>query len=188
MAALYGPSANVVYRGIALGALAFATLALVAPMVCIRTPYASGVDDQIRQPVEFDHRHHVRDDGIECVYCHSTVETEAAAGMPPTERCMGCHGQVWPDSPELAAVRASWLEHKPIHWRLINAVPPYVYFHHGVHTQAGVACAECHGTVENMPRVERIHDLTMAFCLDCHRSRQDGRAITRLTTCSTCHR
>jgi hypothetical protein len=140
------------------------------------------------QPVEFDHRHHVRDDGIDCVYCHDSVETEAFAGMPSTERCMGCHGQVWTESPELDPVRASWRSGQPLRWRRVNSVPAYVYFHHGVHVQAGVACAECHGAVEDMPRITRAHNLTMSFCLDCHRRTQGSRAITRLTTCSACHR
>ena len=157
-------------------------------MVYIRTPYASGIGDAVEQPVQFDHRHHVRDDGIDCVYCHDTVETEAYAGIPSTERCMGCHGQVWPDSPELAPVRDSWRTKQPIHWRRVNSVPSYVYFHHGVHVQAGVACAECHGDVGGMARVTRAHDLSMNFCLDCHRRRQGGREVTRLTTCSACHR
>lgn len=162
--------------------------AIVAPMVYIRTPYAAGVDDPIAQPIEFDHRHHVRDDGIDCVYCHSTVETEAFAGIPSTERCMGCHGQVWSESPELAALRESWRTRIPLHWRRVNALPSYVYFHHGVHVQAGVECAACHGAVADMARVVRVHDMTMTFCLDCHRRKQGSRAITRLTTCSACHR
>jgi len=186
--ALYPPTANGPFRAVAIGVLTFASLAVIAPMVYIRMPYAGGTNAAIAQPVEFDHRHHARDDGIDCVYCHQSVETEAIAGMPSTERCMGCHAQVWPESPQLAPVRESWRTGTPIRWRRINSVPSYVYFHHGAHIQNGVACAECHGAVENMARVVRVHNLTMNFCLDCHRRRQGSRAITRLTTCSTCHR
>ena len=176
------------YRGV-LAAIVIGVIVLVcAPMIYIRTPYAAAEDDAILQPVEFDHRHHVRDDGIDCVYCHETVETEAAAGMPPTERCMGCHGQIWSESPELEPVRTSWRTNTPIRWRRVNAVPDYVYFAHGPHIHAGVDCAECHGEVRNMARVYREHDLSMNFCLSCHRERQQSRAITRLTTCSACHR
>jgi len=157
-------------------------------MIYIRTGYASGQDDPVEQPVEFDHRHHVRDNGIDCVYCHTSVETDAFAGIPSTERCMGCHAQVWPDSPETAPLRASWEKHEPLHWKRINALPDYVYFHHGVHVQAGIECARCHGEVRDMPRVTRAHDLTMRFCMDCHRAEQNSRAITHLTTCTTCHR
>jgi formate-dependent nitrite reductase cytochrome c552 subunit len=157
-------------------------------MIYVRTPYAGGVAEAVAQPVEFDHRHHARDDGIDCVYCHDTVETEASAGIPSTARCMGCHGQIWPDSAELAPVRRSWLTGAPLRWRRVNALPRHVYFHHGVHIHAGVACADCHGEVRDMARVVRAHNLTMNFCLDCHRARQGSRAITRLTTCSACHR
>jgi hypothetical protein len=188
VAALYKPAANRIYRAAALAIVVTPALLIVAPMVCVRTPYASGAGDAIAQPVAFDHRHHVRDDGIACVYCHDSVETEASAGMPSTARCMGCHGQVWSESPELAPVRASWANGTPIRWKRVNAVPSYVYFHHGVHVQAGVACRECHGAVEDMARVYRAHALTMDFCLDCHRRENGGRSITRLTTCSTCHR
>jgi len=157
-------------------------------MIYVRLPYAGGVGDAVAQPVEFDHRHHVRDDGIDCVYCHDTVETEAFAGIPSTERCMGCHAQIWPDSPETAPLRASWRSGVPLRWRRVNSVPAHVYFPHGVHVAAGEACRECHGAVEDMARVVRAHNLTMDFCLDCHRRRQGSRAITRLTTCSACHR
>jgi hypothetical protein len=187
--ALFSSSANGPYRAVALAVAVGAAAVVAAPMVYVRTPYAAGVGDAVAQPVAFDHRHHVRDDGIDCVYCHDSVETSAFAGMPSTARCMGCHGQVWPDSPELAAVRASWRDGTPIVWRRVNSLPGYVYFHHGVHVGAGIACATCHGNVDDMARVVRAHAMTMDFCLDCHRREQGGsRAITRLTTCSTCHR
>jgi hypothetical protein len=186
--ALFSPAASALYRAvlcaIALGAVA----AISLPMLFVRTPYAGAVNVPIAQPIAFDHRHHVRDDGIDCVYCHSTVETDASAGMPSTARCMGCHGQTWRDSPELAALRASWSSGTPIKWRRVYTLPAHVYFHHGVHVANGVKCAECHGAVEDMPRVERVRRLAMTFCLDCHRARQGSRAITRITTCSACHR
>jgi len=187
MAALFGRSANVVYRAAIVCGLLGITAAICAPMIFIRTAYGGDVDEAIEQPVAFDHRHHVRDDGIDCVYCHDTVETSAFAGYPSTARCMGCHGQVWPDSSELAPVRDSWMTHTPIQWRRVTALPAHVYFHHGVHVSNGIACAECHGDVQDMPRIERAHRMTMDFCLDCHR-RHVGRAISRLTTCSACHR
>lgn len=157
-------------------------------MIYIRLPYAGDVGEAVPQPIEFDHRHHVRDDGIDCVYCHETVETQAFAGIPSTQRCMGCHGQIWPNSPQLAPLRRSWETGTPIRWRRVNALPAFVYFHHGVHIQAGIACAKCHGDVANMARVSRQHNLTMDFCVGCHRKRQGGNAITRLTTCTACHR
>jgi hypothetical protein len=188
VSALFPRWTNTVLRLAIAVILIGATAAICAPMIYIRTPYAASEHAAIEQPVEFDHRHHVRDDGIDCVYCHETVETSAFAGIPATARCMGCHVQVWPDSPRLAPVRASWLTGQPIHWKRINAVPGYVYFHHGVHIQAGIQCTACHGDVTQMPRVERVHDLSMKFCLDCHRAKSGGRQIGPLTTCTTCHR
>jgi hypothetical protein len=188
MAAVFSRSANVPYRAtIACGVIALAAL-ITAPMIYVRTPYAGDVGDPVTQPIAFDHRHHVRDDGIDCVYCHESVETDAFAGIPSTERCMGCHGQIWPASPQLKLVRASWESGEPIRWQRVTSLPGYVYFHHGVHVHAGIACARCHGRVEDMPRVQRTQSMTMKFCLDCHRERSGGRAISRLTTCSACHR
>jgi hypothetical protein len=178
----------------ALVALAvIATAALVAPMIFMRTPYATDQGRPIIQPVAFDHRHHVRDDGIDCLYCHPDAERAPSAGLPSTELCMGCHGQVWPDSPLLAQVRASWETGKAIPWRRVNAVPGFVYFNHGVHVRgAGVECARCHGKVQDMARVSRHAPLTMEWCLGCHRNPPNqpdqGRRITPLTTCSACHR
>ena len=188
MSALFPPWSNAIYR-VALVAIAIVVLvAICTPMIYIRTPYAADLGDQVLQPVDFDHRHHVRDDGIDCVYCHDGVETEASAGLPSTTRCMGCHVQVWPDSPKLALVRASWARHEPLRWKRVNALPDYVYFHHGVHIHAHIPCARCHGLVEDMTRIERAATLTMDFCLDCHRRESGGRAIARLTTCTACHR
>ena len=187
MPALFARSANAIYRLTIATGLALVVAAICAPMIFIRTAYGGDVGDAIEQPVAFDHRHHVRDDGIDCVYCHDTVETEAYAGLPSTARCMGCHGQVWPDSDALAPVRASWASGTPIRWKRVTALPDHVYFHHGVHVQNGIACADCHGRVDDMARVARTQRMTMDFCLDCHR-RHVGRAISRITTCSACHR
>jgi hypothetical protein len=167
---------------------AMAAVALALPMLYIRMPYAAAVDVPVEQPIAFDHRHHVRDDGIDCVYCHETVETSASAGFPTTERCMGCHAQIWADSPKLAPVRASWATGVPIRWKRVDSLPDFVYFHHGVHEAVNIPCSRCHGRVEDMPRVRRVHRMTMNFCLDCHRDRVGTRAITRITTCSACHR
>lgn len=186
--ALFSPSANAAYRAVAFAIALFVVALVCAPMIYIRTRYAGDQTDPVKQPIAFDHRHHVRDDGIDCVYCHDTVETQAFAGIPSTERCMGCHGQIWTTSPELARLRQSWRTHTPIRWKRVNALPDYVYFHHGVHVQAGVPCSACHGDVADMARVVRVHDLSMAFCLGCHRKVQGSRAITRLTTCTACHR
>ena len=133
MAAPFSKAANAPYRAVLACAVVTLAALVVAPMLYVRLPYAADVGDPVEQPIAFDHRHHVRDDGIDCVYCHDTVETQAFAGIPATERCMGCHAQVWVNSPELAPVRASWERGEPIRWKRVNEVPGYVYFHHGVH-------------------------------------------------------
>jgi hypothetical protein len=190
--ALFPRWTNAVY-GSALGALGvIVATAIAAPMIWIRTPYGSDRFAPVEQPVAFDHRHHVRDDGIDCLYCHPDAERAASAGIPPTEVCMGCHGQVWADSPELAPVRRSWETGVAIPWRRVYDVPDHVYFHHAVHVRGGIPCQRCHGNVEAMARVERVTELSMRWCLDCHRQRPGrpapGRRITPLTTCSACHR
>ncbi len=169
--------------GLAIGACG----AVAAPMIYVRTPWVTGQNQPVLQPVMFDHRHHAEDDGIACLYCHPAAETSAYAGVPATAVCMGCHNQVWPDSPQLAAVRASFFTGEPIAWRRVNWVPDFVYFHHAVHVRHGIACAKCHGDVNAMAQVQQQAPLTMAFCLACHRERQ--REVARsLTTCTTCHR
>lgn len=193
MPALFPPSANAAY---ALGLLtvgAGASAALIAPMVYVRTPYGNYRDIQIEQPIQFDHRHHVRDDGIPCLYCHAGAESSARAGIPDTATCMGCHNQIWTQSELLAPVRASFELGVPIAWKRVYDVPDFVYFHHGVHVRGGIACARCHGAVENMSRVARAVPLTMKWCLDCHFHPPGGRVpqgryVTALTTCSACHR
>lgn len=192
MPALFPPWANTAYRFAIAAILLGAVGAIALPMLWIRTSYATYQDLPVEQPIEFDHRHHVRDDGIDCLYCHTGAEARAHAGIPTTELCMGCHNQIWNESPLLAPVRRSWATGEPIAWRRVHTLPDHVYFHHGVHTQAGVTCAMCHGEVEGMPRVHRVAPLTMQWCLDCHRDppgpRWYGRRITPLTTCSACHR
>ena len=192
MPALFPPWSNTPYR-IAIGVIvATVALLIAAPIWFVRTPYATAQYRPVDQPVEFDHRHHVRDDGIDCRYCHTGVETQARAGIPSTETCMGCHGQIWNDSPLLEPVRASYASGAPIAWVRVHDMPDFVYFHHGVHTSAGVECVYCHGDVENMAKVYRVTPMTMGWCLDCHRDppgpADHGRAITRLTTCTACHR
>lgn len=169
-----------------------AALLLAAPMIYVRTSYGQYRGEPLEQPVEFDHRHHVRDDGIDCLYCHDQAATDAQAGIPTTSVCMGCHNQVWTDSPLLAPVRDSAMRGQPIAWRRVYELPDFVYFHHGVHVQAGIGCARCHGDVAQQARLGRATSLTMDFCLDCHRhpagASDAGRQITSLTTCSACHR
>jgi hypothetical protein len=122
------------------------------------------------QPVQFSHKHHVGDDGIDCRYCHTSVETSSFAGIPPTKTCMNCHSQIFANSPYLEPVRESWRTGKPIQWVRVHDLPDFVYFDHSIHVNKGVGCSTCHGRVDRMPLVWQAASLQMEWCLECHRS------------------
>ena len=134
-----------------------------------RSSYNTGQFIEVQQPVQFSHKHHVGDDGIDCRYCHTTVETSNTAGMPPTKTCMNCHSQIWAESPYLEIVRTSFRENKPIEWTRVHDLPDFVYFNHSIHVNKGVGCASCHGRVDQMPAVYQAASLQMEWCLSCHR-------------------
>lgn len=142
-------------------------------LVYVRSPYATGQHNPPGQPVKFDHRHHVRDDGIPCLYCHDGAERGAYAGVPPTSLCMNCHSQVWTRSPEVAPVRASYFDDRPIAWARVNVLPDFVFFNHSIHVAKGVGCVSCHGRVDLMAEVHQEESLSMGFCLKCHRHPED---------------
>ena len=135
----------------------------------IRSSYMTNQYLERQQPVQFSHKHHVGDDGIDCRYCHTAVETSSSAGMPPTQTCMNCHSQIWADSPYLEPVRASFRENKPIEWERVHDLPEYVYFNHSIHVAKGVGCSSCHGDIASMPAVYQANTLQMEWCLSCHR-------------------
>jgi hypothetical protein len=135
----------------------------------VRSSYATQANVVRDQPVAFSHSHHVGQIGIDCRYCHASVEVSGFAGMPSTETCMGCHSQIWANSPMLEPVRASYRENEPIHWTRINDLPDFAYFNHSIHVAKGVGCSECHGRVDEMPLMWRAESLHMDWCLDCHR-------------------
>jgi len=134
-----------------------------------RSSYNTGQYIERQQPVQFSHKHHVGDDGIDCRYCHTSVEVSNTAGMPPTKTCMNCHSQIWSESPYLEPVRASWKEGKPIEWTRVHDLPDYVYFNHSIHVNKGVGCNTCHGPIDEMPAVYQYQSLQMEWCLECHR-------------------
>jgi hypothetical protein len=139
-------------------------------MAWVRSPLHTDQFERVDQPVAFDHRHHVRDDGIECRYCHYDAARARFAGLPETELCMGCHSQVWNKSPMLEPVRQSFFEHRPIRWRRVHALADFVYFDHSIHVAKGVGCETCHGRVDLMGAVYAANDISMGWCLDCHRN------------------
>lgn len=166
---LFPAYANQVYWvaiGVVAAAIAVAPAALIA---WARSPYATGQGEPPEQPIKFDHRHHVRDDGITCEYCHGGVERSPFAGIPATSVCVNCHAQVWTASPELAEVRRSYFANEPIRWLRVNALPDFVFFDHSAHVTKGVGCVSCHGRVDTMGQVYQAAPLTMRWCLDCHR-------------------
>ena len=169
MTALFSPRSNRVFR-LVLALLAVGAVGSIASgMLYARIPLGTGQQVQVGQPVQFDHRHHVKDDLIDCRYCHQTVDKAASAGIPPTELCLNCHAQVWNKSPLLDLVRASWFANKPIEWVRVHKLPDFVYFNHSIHVTKGVGCVECHGRVDLMPAIEQVAPLNMGWCLDCHR-------------------
>jgi hypothetical protein len=121
------------------------------------------------QPVPFSHDHHVGGLGIDCRYCHTTVEVSAKASVPPTKTCMTCHSQVWKDAAILEPVRASFREDKSLQWTRVHDLPDFVYFDHSIHIKKGVGCETCHGRVDRMPLMLRENTLNMEWCLECHR-------------------
>jgi hypothetical protein len=143
---------------------------LLGFMGYVRSPWNTNQYEAVDQPVEFDHRHHVIDDEIECLYCHREAEVSASAGIPSTDVCMGCHAQVWNESPLLEPVRRSYFSGQPIPWNRVHDLPDFTYFNHAVHVQRGVGCVKCHGRVDEMPRVAKVFSLQMQWCLDCHRN------------------
>jgi len=130
----------------------------------------TGVGVARRQPVPFSHKHHVGDDGIDCRYCHTSVEESAFAGIPPTKTCMNCHTQIWADSPMLEPVRESWRTGRSLEWVRVHKLADFVYFNHSIHVNKGVGCSTCHGRVDQMPLIAKANSLYMEWCLECHRA------------------
>ncbi|XXF78123.1 cytochrome c3 family protein [Myxococcaceae bacterium GXIMD 01537] len=170
MAPLFSPGTDSLLRAALAALLGVPVASMGLLMLLAHTPLANGAQEPRPQPVPFDHRHHVGDEGIDCRYCHELAWRSATAGVPPTSRCMGCHAQIWSDSAKLEPVRASWFEDTPLAWNRVYALPGFVYFNHSIHVNKGVGCVTCHGRVDTMPAVYQAQPLTMGWCLDCHRA------------------
>lgn len=169
MAQLFHSSANYIAKASLVGAVLLAAVAGFVYTIVARSSYLTGQYIERQQPVQFSHRHHTGDDGIDCRYCHTSVETSDTAGMPPTQTCMNCHSQIWNDSPYLEPVRASFRENKPIEWVRVHDMPEYVYFNHSIHVNKGVGCSTCHGDVADMASVFQANTLQMEWCVSCHK-------------------
>jgi hypothetical protein len=218
MAQVFHRSTNTISRFSISGGLVLAAVLAYVAYVMDRSPYATYESYAIDQPVPFSHKHHYSGLGIDCRYCHTTVENSAYAGMPSTETCMSCHSQIWRESPTLEPVRASFTRNVSMHWNRVYDLPNYVYFDHSIHIKKGVGCSSCHGRVDLMALTSKANSLQMSWCLDCHREpekqvrppseifnmawqpgpaqEQEGRTLAEknqlnrpiMTNCSTCHR
>jgi hypothetical protein len=169
MAQIFPRSTNAISRVSIFGAAFFALGLLIVVYTIMRSPYVTQVNVVLDQPVPFSHQHHVEGLGIDCRYCHTTVERSSFAGIPPTETCMSCHSQIWTNAAMLEPVRESMRTGVPIRWNRVHDLPDYAYFNHQIHVSKGVGCASCHGRVDKMPLMWKDQPLTMEWCLECHR-------------------
>jgi hypothetical protein len=216
MAQIFHRSANTLSRLSLYGAVFLIAGLSYALYALGESSYFTEVNVAREQPVPFSHKHHSGELGIDCRYCHTSVEQSSFAGLPATQTCMTCHSQIWANSPMLEPVRASYREDRSLEWTRVNALPDFVYFDHSIHIQKGIGCTTCHGPLGDMPLTWRSQTLYMAWCLDCHRQpekyvrrREDvflprytppanqlalgaklvkEYKILRLTDCTTCHR
>src|SRR5947209_14631539 len=166
---LFRPGANTIATLVIAAIGAAPVLAVGLSYELMRSPYVTDQNVTRNQPVPFSHEHHVSGLGLDCRYCHTSVEKARFAGVPPTETCMTCHSQIWTNAQMLAPVRTSLAEKKPIAWQRVHRLPDYVYFDHSVHVAKGVGCTTCHGPVDQMRLMRQAEPLTMHWCLDCHR-------------------
>jgi ferredoxin len=216
MAQLFPRKINTIAKLSIIMGLGLVTGILVLGGILTRGPYYTQVGIAREQKVPFSHKHHVGGVGIDCRFCHTSVEKGAFAGIPPTTTCMKCHSQIFADAPMLEPVRESFRTGKPMEWTKVHDLPDYVYFDHSIHVKKGVSCVTCHGQVDKMPLMMKKNTLHMEWCLSCHRNpekfvglrehvadphwknTEDQKTlgtrlvkeykIKKLTDCSVCHR
>ena len=167
---IFHRSANVISRASIYTGIFTAAFALWACIQIQRSPYVTYAGIARSQPAPFSHEHHVAALGIDCRYCHTSVETSSFAGIPPTKTCMNCHSQIWTNAPMLEPVRESFRSGKSLVWNRVNDLPDFVYFDHSIHINKGVGCNTCHGPVDRMPLMYNYASLQMEWCIECHRA------------------
>lgn len=170
MSQVFHRSANYWSRASIVGIILFLGFLAFAVVSISWSGYTTGQSVTVDQPVQFSHAHHVGSMGIDCRYCHTSVEKSAFAGFPPTETCMSCHSQIWTNSPLLEPVRKSYETGTPIRWTKVNKVPEFVFFNHSIHVNRGINCNTCHGAVNDMNITWKGNSFQMAWCLQCHRA------------------
>jgi len=216
MAQIFHRSANTISRVSIYGGLFLVVALSYLAWAVNESPFYTDAKLPLEQPVPFSHKHHAAELGRDCRYCHTSVETSAFAGIPPTETCMTCHSQIWTNSSMLEPVRSSYATGESLGWRRVNALPDFVYFNHSIHIKKGIGCTTCHGQVGEMPITWKQNTLYMRWCIDCHkhpelyvRRREDifkpvyqppadqlalgerlvgEYRIRKFTSCDTCHR
>jgi hypothetical protein len=167
---IFHRSTNTISRATIYGAIFVVAALFWAAAEIQRSPYVTYAGVARPQPAPFSHQHHVAGLGIDCRYCHTSVETSSFAGIPPTKTCMNCHSQIWTNAQMLAPVRESFSSGKSLVWNRVNDLPDFVYFNHSIHITKGVGCNTCHGPVDRMPLMYNYASLQMEWCLDCHRA------------------
>jgi hypothetical protein len=166
---IFHRSANVISRASIYTGIFTLAFVLWACIQWQRSPYVTYAGVVRPQPVPFSHQHHVGGLGIDCRYCHTSVETSGFAGIPPTKTCMNCHSEIWTSAPLLEPVRESLRSGRSLEWNRVNDLPDFVYFDHSIHINKGVGCNTCHGPVDRMPLMFNYASLQMEWCIQCHR-------------------
>jgi hypothetical protein len=216
MVQIFHPATNTFSKATIFGGIFMLAAIVWIVGIIYRSPYVTNAQVMVEQPVPFSHKHHVGGLGIDCRYCHTTVETNSFAGMPATEICMNCHSQIWVDSPMLEPVRESLKTGRPLRWNRVHNLADFVFFDHSIHVAKGIGCTSCHGQVDQMPLMLQEKSLLMEWCLECHREperfirpkeevfsvswqppadqKEQGRRLAeryhvrKTTDCTTCHR
>src|SRR6267142_4088994 len=161
MSQIFHRSANTIARVSIFGAVFFIAGLLVLFAEVNRSPWVTEARVAREQPIQFSHERHVAGNGIDCRYCHTSVENSSFAGIPPTRTCMNCHSQIWTNAQMLEPVRASYRTGESLQWTRVNQLPDFVYFNHSIHIAKGVGCNTCHGPVDQMPMMYQFASLPM---------------------------
>ena len=169
MSQIFPRSANALARMSLAGVLGLVLFLGWAVFTAMRSSWATKQLEFVEQPIQFSHLHHAGGMGIDCRYCHTSVENSAFAGIPPTKTCMNCHSQIFATAPILEPVRASFRDDTPLRWLRVYDLPDFVYFDHSIHVAKGIGCVSCHGQVDDMPLMIQASSLQMEWCLGCHR-------------------
>jgi len=169
MGQVFRPGAHTFAKFSIFGGLVVVAVVFWALLEFNRSDYVTLAHVAREQPVPFSHRHHVGELGLDCRYCHTTVERSSYANIPPTQICMNCHSQIWSDSPTLEPVRSSYRTGKSLAWTKVHDLPDFVYFNHSIHVAKGIGCATCHGPIDRMNLTYQNVSLQMEWCLACHR-------------------